>query len=282
MESYTYLAHHGRKGQKWGVENGPPYPLSPSDLSARERKYTAKFKNVDGSLNEKGKDYRDKYVAKKQAKNDKYYYKYESKYQKKADKALAKGKQEDYEKWTTKKASAEESRKAVNESIKNMPIEDIVKDVRATRAKNIKTGLAIAGGAVAAGTVGGAAALYATGKVTATNLMAAIGSVSYESIRTTALTVAASPFGKKVQEIAETGLRLFADARGYATGIVVDQTIRNLKDTGALDTITNTVQSSLGNVKNAIPSVSLPKVDTTKIQEAYQIGKVYLKANGVT
>ncbi len=22
-----YLMHHGRKGQKWGVRNGPPYPL---------------------------------------------------------------------------------------------------------------------------------------------------------------------------------------------------------------------------------------------------------------
>ena len=24
---YTYLSHHGIKGQKWGVQNGPPYPL---------------------------------------------------------------------------------------------------------------------------------------------------------------------------------------------------------------------------------------------------------------
>ena len=31
--------HHGIKGQKWGVENGPPYPLSPSkDYSAAEKK----------------------------------------------------------------------------------------------------------------------------------------------------------------------------------------------------------------------------------------------------
>lgn len=25
--NYFYLAHHGIQGQKWGVRNGPPYPL---------------------------------------------------------------------------------------------------------------------------------------------------------------------------------------------------------------------------------------------------------------
>ena len=33
-----YLMHHGIKGQKWGVRNGPPYPLDASDHNARERK----------------------------------------------------------------------------------------------------------------------------------------------------------------------------------------------------------------------------------------------------
>lgn len=28
MSYSTYLSHHGIKGQKWGVENGPPYPLN--------------------------------------------------------------------------------------------------------------------------------------------------------------------------------------------------------------------------------------------------------------
>lgn len=31
------LEHHGILGQKWGVKNGPPYPLSGGDYSARER-----------------------------------------------------------------------------------------------------------------------------------------------------------------------------------------------------------------------------------------------------
>ena len=32
------LYHHGIQGQKWGKRNGPPYPLSPEDYSAAEKK----------------------------------------------------------------------------------------------------------------------------------------------------------------------------------------------------------------------------------------------------
>lgn len=34
-----YLQHHGVKGQKWGIQNGPPYPLDYNDHSAVEKKY---------------------------------------------------------------------------------------------------------------------------------------------------------------------------------------------------------------------------------------------------
>ena len=33
-----YLAHHGILGQKWGVRNGPPYPLGAGQHSASEKK----------------------------------------------------------------------------------------------------------------------------------------------------------------------------------------------------------------------------------------------------
>ena len=35
----NYLSHSGRKGQKWGVKNGPPYPLDYSKMSPEEREH---------------------------------------------------------------------------------------------------------------------------------------------------------------------------------------------------------------------------------------------------
>lgn len=43
------LYHHGIKGQRWGVKNGPPYPLDASDYSASEkRKGSPKNKSKNG------------------------------------------------------------------------------------------------------------------------------------------------------------------------------------------------------------------------------------------
>ena len=48
--SDTYLMHHGIKGQKWGVQNGPPYPLDESSKSQQElmtlKKKTSKGETV--------------------------------------------------------------------------------------------------------------------------------------------------------------------------------------------------------------------------------------------
>lgn len=38
------LYHHGIKGQKWGVRNGPPYPLNASDKSASEKRLSSNKK----------------------------------------------------------------------------------------------------------------------------------------------------------------------------------------------------------------------------------------------
>lgn len=42
-ESGLYLQHHGVKGQKWGIRNGPPYPLSPKKQAGRLYKEMSEF-----------------------------------------------------------------------------------------------------------------------------------------------------------------------------------------------------------------------------------------------
>lgn len=43
--SQLYLAHHGIKGQKWGIRRGKNYPLSNSERSAAERKSNPESKS---------------------------------------------------------------------------------------------------------------------------------------------------------------------------------------------------------------------------------------------
>lgn len=39
MREYAVIRHHGIKGQKWGVTNGPPYPLGQQQKSAKEKRF---------------------------------------------------------------------------------------------------------------------------------------------------------------------------------------------------------------------------------------------------
>lgn len=41
----NYLVHHGKKGQKWGVRNGPPYPLG-TNKSFKATSFSAKLKSA--------------------------------------------------------------------------------------------------------------------------------------------------------------------------------------------------------------------------------------------
>lgn len=44
MDSHLYIAHHGIKGQKWGVKHGPPYPLDDNQKSYSEKRLSNEIK----------------------------------------------------------------------------------------------------------------------------------------------------------------------------------------------------------------------------------------------
>ena len=52
--SNSYIAHHGRKGQKWGIKNGPPYPIKegkilPHEYEIEDKRTGEKFHLVEGT-----------------------------------------------------------------------------------------------------------------------------------------------------------------------------------------------------------------------------------------
>lgn len=72
MEYYdTYLQHHGILGQKWGKKNGPPYPLSESRKSKKEKQEAKKdaYKVKDDGTKETAMNSGDAELVKKYAKD---------------------------------------------------------------------------------------------------------------------------------------------------------------------------------------------------------------------
>lgn len=64
----NYLAHHQRKGAKWGIMNGPPYPLGADQLTAAEKKHGGVAKSLkEAYKNHKRKKQRKKALEKAQA-----------------------------------------------------------------------------------------------------------------------------------------------------------------------------------------------------------------------
>ena len=55
-----YLAHHGIEGQKWGVRNGPPYPLDPKVY--KKAQYTQRHQNFKAKMGYRDERYRERHV----------------------------------------------------------------------------------------------------------------------------------------------------------------------------------------------------------------------------
>lgn len=55
MYDKAYIAHHGIKGQKWGVQNGPPYPIGSDGASKGTHRHIVKSKLSDEQKKKLGK-----------------------------------------------------------------------------------------------------------------------------------------------------------------------------------------------------------------------------------
>ena len=133
-----YLAHHGIQGQKWGKQNGPPYPLAPSAHSQAEKRL--RLVN-EGQLD----SWKDEQAVKVNKKYDKKITRIQKKVDKNArsleaakemgasDKALAK-KQAKIQRLVEKSIKTKAMKALENEALAKMNIDD----VNAEEAKVVK------------------------------------------------------------------------------------------------------------------------------------------------
>ena len=124
-----YLAHHGIQGQKWGKQNGPPYPLAPSAHSQAEKRL--RLVN-EGQLD----SWKDEQAAKVNKKYDKKITRIQKKVDKNArsleaakemgagDKALAK-KQAKIQRLVEKSIKTKAMKALENEALAKMNIDDV-------------------------------------------------------------------------------------------------------------------------------------------------------------
>lgn len=125
-EDSDFLMHHGIKGQKWGVENGPPYPLNPSkDYTKAEQRLNKVF-NKSKSYAEKDAKGTENYDRRKNI----YDLMNKKAYEQKFDKSIDKAKSE-IAKVSKKYSQDKDIQQMVNNY--NKAIDDMVSDIGSIR-----------------------------------------------------------------------------------------------------------------------------------------------------
>ncbi|MBP5479535.1 MAG: hypothetical protein J6Y15_09265, partial [Bacteroidaceae bacterium] len=216
------------------------YDVSYAKTGSQYRKKT-KYTNIDGSLNEKGKLHAQKYISKQIEKNEKYYAKEIAKYEKKAEKY--KDNPEMHKKFLDMAKDAARSRDGVNKSIKEMAIDEIMTNESIENQKvmkAIKTAAGITVGAATGGAVLGAGLGIANGikgteqeaQIRA-DLKTAYNTFDIKRPVDSLMDISnKTSLGKQAENLVESTIRTYSDARAYVLGIGLDQAMYRMNAMG--------------------------------------------------
>ena len=183
------------------------------------------YTNLDGTLNEKGKQLASTFINKEVDNNNKYYDKKIEKYKKAAE--AYKDDPDVAKKFLQMAKSAEESRDRTNENMKNLSIDQMLQIQMQRNQRNAK----IAAGAasvVGAGALVGAAVNEDFGN----KMNDMFNSFGPDTLMNTVNDVAQTDVGKKAFQAVDSSIRMYADARAYVVGTALDQSMNRLNQMG--------------------------------------------------
>lgn len=257
-----YVCHHGIKGMHWGIRRFQPYgkgysgdgkfvgSIKKKIRDVRDRKYRdydtsygnvgsasgtrSKYTNIDGSLNEKGRFHSQSYISKQLKKNEKYYDKVINKYKKRADEY--KDEPEMQKKFLALAEDAERTKKAVDNSIKHMDFDSVMRNEsidheNAMRA--IKTAAGVTVGAAGGSLLVGAGLGLSSAMKKDPELRKQVKNFNIREPVDSVIDIATSTkAGEKAYDAMDTALRTYFDARAYVIGVGLDQANRRLDKLG--------------------------------------------------
>lgn len=183
------------------------------------------YTNLDGTLNEKGKQLASNFTTKEIEHNNKYYDKMINKYKKAAeaykDEPLIAKKFEQMAK------SAEESRDRTNANLQNLSLDQMltIQMQRNQKAAKIAAGAA---GIVGAGALIGAATNEDINK----QMNDMFNSIGPDTLMNTVNDLSQTEVGRKGMQMVDNSIRMYADARAYVVGTALDQSMNRLNQMG--------------------------------------------------
>lgn len=256
------IEHHGIKGMHWGIRRFQPYgkgyhgdgkfvgAIKRKYRDIRDKKYRdydtsyskagsasgtrSKYTNIDGSLNEKGRFHSQAYINKQLKKNEKYYNKVINKYNKRAEEY--KDEPEMQKKFLDLAKEAEQTKKAVDASIKGMDLDSVMKNEtidRENAMRAIKTAAGVTVGAAGGSLLVGGAIGLGNAMRKNPEVNQAVKSFDYhEPIDSAIKIVNSTDIGKKGYDAIDTALRTYFDARAYVIATGLNQANTRLSKAG--------------------------------------------------